>query len=341
MDLAGATPLTVLVADRHRAVADSLTRVISELGAAEVTGHAHSTSEALDLGEKLAPDIALVDLDLSPNCELVTGLHLLAPHTRIIVMGDKDSGHKDLLVKALESGAVGALYKHASLEELERAVRFSSRETPVVTEEATGLLLGHYLEAMVEKHERDISTIEALAAALEVRDLDTGQHVRRVTDLAKACLGEIDPSLSKNEELAFGFMLHDVGKIGVPDAILHKPGPLSPEEWALMQQHPHMGVRIVQPLGFSPAATDVILHHHERWDGTGYPHRLAGEEIPIAARAFAVVDAFDAMTSDRPYRKAMPTAAAHAELKAGKGSMYDPEMVDVIIDLTDSVLSPG
>lgn len=341
MDLAGMAPLTVLVADRHRAVADSLSRVISQLGAAEVTGQAHSLAEALELGGKLAPDIALIDLDLSPNCELVSGLHLIAPHTRIIVMGDKDRGQRDLLVKALESGAVGALYKHASLDELEKAVTMSSRDTPVITEEATGLLLGSYLEAMVEKHERDMSTIEALAAALEVRDLDTGKHVRRVTDLAKACLGEIDPGLSHNEELAFGFMLHDVGKIGVPDAILHKPGPLSTEEWALMHQHPHMGVRIVQPLGFTPSTTDVILHHHERWDGTGYPHRLGGEEIPVAARAFAVVDAFDAMTSDRPYRRAMSTEDAHRELRAGNGSMYDPDMVDVIIDLTDSVLSPG
>lgn len=335
MEVAGFRPLSVLVADRHRAVAESLTRVISQLGIAEVAGQAHSCAEALELGRKLSPDIAVVDLELSPNCELVSGLHKLNPHTRIIVMGDRVAGHRGLMLKALESGAVGAFYKQASLEELERAVRLSSRGTPVVDEEATGLLLGSYLDVLVQKRERDVATIEALAAALEVRDMETGHHVRRVTELASACMGEIDADLGKNEEVSFGFMLHDVGKIGVPDAILHKPGPLSDNEWDLMRRHPEMGVRIVEPLGFSPTATEIILHHHERWDGGGYPFGLSGEEIPLPARAFAVVDSYDAMTNDRPYRRAMPTHEAHAELRAGKGNLYDPEMVDIIIDLTE------
>jgi response regulator RpfG family c-di-GMP phosphodiesterase len=332
--------LTVLIAERHRAVSESLERVIATLGTASVTGRADSAAGALELGGKLAPDIALIDLALSPDCALVTGLHRLAPDTRIIVMGDRMNNDHPALIKALESGAVGAIYKQASIEEISRAVHRSSRTTPVVPEEATGLLLGSYLDALVEKRRRDLSTIEALAAALEVRDMSTGRHVHRVTELASSCLNQIDPGLGTNEELAFGFMLHDVGKIGVPDAVLNKPGPLSDDEWALMKEHPEMGVKIVDPLGFSAAAVDVILHHHEHWDGSGYPANLKGNEIPLAARAFAVVDAYDAMTNDRPYRAAMSSERAHELLRQGKGGFFDPDLVDVVIDLTEPVSIP-
>lgn len=340
--MAGTGPggLTVLIAERHRAVADSLERVIAGLGTASVTGRAHTASAALELAGKIAPDIAIIDLDLSPDCALVTGLHALAPDTRIIVMGDRMNNDHEALIKALESGAVGAIYKQASIEEIARAVHRSSRTTPVVPEEATGLLLGSYLDALVEKRRRDLSTIQALAAALEVRDMSTGHHVHRVTELASSCLNRIDPGLGTNEDLSFGFMLHDVGKIGVPDAVLNKPGPLSDDEWALMRRHPEMGVKIVQPLGFSPAAIDIILHHHEHWDGSGYPANLAALDIPLAARAFAVVDAWDAMTNDRPYRPAMSPEAAHDELRAGKGGFFDPELVDVVIDLTEALPVP-
>lgn len=255
-------------------------------------------------------------------------------------MGDRMNGAHQQLIKALESGAVGAIYKQGSIEELTRAVHRSSRSTPVVPEEATGLLLGSYLDALVEKRQRDLSTIEALAAALEVRDVSTARHVQRVTQLAGACLDQIDPGLGTNEEISFGFILHDVGKIGVPDAVLNKPGPLSEDEWKLMKQHPAMGLRIVEPLGFSPAAIEIILHHHERWNGRGYPGHLAETDIPLPARAFAVVDAYDAMTNDRPYRRAMPKEKAHELLREGKGEFFDPELVEVVIDLTEAVAIP-
>ncbi|MGH2819955.1 MAG: HD-GYP domain-containing protein [Actinomycetota bacterium] len=177
------------------------------------------------------------------------------------------------------------------------------------------------------------STIEALAAALEMRDVCTGRHVHRVTRLATDCLLRIDPEFAEDEEVTFGFMLHDVGKIGVPDAILNKPGPLSPSDWEVMHRHPEMGVKIVAPLGFTSTATDVILHHHERWDGKGYPHGLAGEDIPITARAFAVVDAFDAMTSDRPYRSALDVSDAVDILRSGRGSQFDPDMVELVLEV--------
>jgi putative two-component system response regulator len=137
----------------------------------------------------------------------------------------------------------------------------------------------------------------------------------------------IDAQVARNEEVTFGFTLHDVGKIGVPDAILTKPGPLNDVEWTYMRRHPELGVKIVQPIGFSSAATDIILWHHERWDGNGYPHGLRAEEIPLTARAFAVADGYDAMTSDRPYRAAMSSDDALAVIHDESGAKYDPEMV--------------
>jgi HD-GYP domain-containing protein (c-di-GMP phosphodiesterase class II) len=317
------------------AFAQSLAAIISSLGNADVAGSATSAEEALRVGAQLAPDIAIVDLELSPNCSLITGLRRVSPDTRIIVMSEKGADMPDRLLKALEAGAVGTLYKEATLEEMARTIAGSTSSTPVIAEETAGLLLSSYLGAMTEKRMRDLATIETLASAVEVRDSCTGQHLRRVTSLALDCLDKIDPALARNEEVSFGFMLHDVGKIGTPDAILQKPGPLTDEEWKVMRQHPEMGVRIVEPIGFSSTATDVILNHHERWDGKGYPVKLRREEIPLTARTFAVADAYDAMTSDRPYRPAMDKADALQAIVDVSGTMYDPDIVKVFIDLRE------
>ncbi len=334
MDVSKEAVLTVLIVERHRTVSESLTRLVETLGSAHVAAQAHNGSDALEFSKKLKPDVAIVDLELSPNCVLLRAIHNVSPETRIIVLADRTTGDAAVLVDALASGAVGAIYKEATIEELARALRSSSTHTPVVADEATGLLLGSYLDALAEKRLRDLATIEALASAVELRDVGTGQHLHRVTELASKCIEAIDPTLAQNEEVRFGFRLHDVGKIGVPDAVLSKPGPLSTDEWDVMKRHPEMGVKIVEPIGFSSAATDTILSHHERWDGTGYPYGLAGDEIPLTARAFALADAYDAMTSDRPYRAAMSKAAAVTEITVNGGRAFDPRLVDVFIDLT-------
>jgi putative nucleotidyltransferase with HDIG domain len=326
--------LTVLIAERHLAVAQALSRIVSALGDADVTARVVGPNEVIALGVKMAPDVAIIDLDLSPDCHVVSTLRRLVPDTRVIVMADKSPHKAQHLLKALAAGAVGAIYKEGSVEDLSRALMGATSRTPVVPDEAAGLLLQSYVNALTEKHHRDLATIEALAAALEVRDYGTGQHLHRVTQLAEACLSEIDRNLARNEEVKFGFMLHDVGKIGVPDAILSKPGPLDDTEWNIMRTHPELGVRIVEPIGFGKAATDIILHHHERWDGKGYPDGLAREDIPLAARAFSVVDVYDAMTSDRPYRDAMPRHEVIDLIRERAGTQFDPDMVDVLVDLT-------
>jgi ribonuclease P protein subunit RPR2 len=178
------------------------------------------------------------------------------------------------------------------------------------------------------------ATVRALATALELRDDGTGEHAQRVSTSALALARAVAPAEAGDPNLEFAFLLHDVGKIGVPDAVLLKPGPLDAAELAIMRQHPTLGETIVATLpDLSPTVALTVRHHHERWDGSGYPDGLAGLAIPLAARLFAVVDAYDAMTSDRPYRRALPVSQARRELAAGAGTQFDPELVAAFLAL--------
>lgn len=179
------------------------------------------------------------------------------------------------------------------------------------------------------------TTVRALAVALELRDDQTGAHAQRVTEVALRLARHVAPELAEDPELEYGFLLHDLGKIGVPDAVVLKPGPLEPHEWEQMRRHVELGEQIVADIPYlGGVARQVIAAHHERWDGTGYPRGTSGEEIPLAARIFAVVDAFDALTNDRPYRKALPLDQALNEIRAAAGTQLDASIVQVFLSLS-------
>jgi ribonuclease P protein subunit RPR2 len=181
---------------------------------------------------------------------------------------------------------------------------------------------------------RDRSTaVRALAGAVAARDGCTGRHIDRVSELALLLAREVAPRDAGDPQMAFGFLLHDVGKLSVPDAILRKAGPLTEAEFRTMRRHPDDGARILRELGFLDAALDVVRHHHERWDGRGYPDGLAGARIPLWARIFAVADTVDAITSRRPYRRARSLDDAIAVLRAESGGQFDPECVDAFLRL--------
>jgi ribonuclease P protein subunit RPR2 len=172
-------------------------------------------------------------------------------------------------------------------------------------------------------------TVTALAGALESKDSGTGEHSQRVHLYAIELTRVVEPELADDECTACGFLLHDVGKIGIPDIVLQKPGPLTGPERQLMETHPVLGEQLLCGVSFLQGrGLEVVRSHHERWDGLGYPDGLAGPEIPVAARIFAVADALDAMTSDRPYRAAGSWAAAGRELAAQAGRQFDAEVVD-------------
>jgi len=176
-------------------------------------------------------------------------------------------------------------------------------------------------------------TLEALVLALDARDRETKGHSLRVTQYAltiarQAGVGEESPEWV---EIQRGALLHDVGKIGVPDYILHKPGPLTPEEWDEMKRHPKIGHEMLKEISFLSGAAAIVHAHHERFDGKGYPRALAGDETPLGARIFSVADAFDAMTSHRPYRSALPPEAARDEIIQHSGTQFDPEAVQAFL----------
>ena len=189
-----------------------------------------------------------------------------------------------------------------------------------------------------------IATVRALSNAVEARDAYTGKHAERVAAYGIELAGAAGMELADSPQIEFGFLLHDVGKVGVPDAILFKPGALSEDEFALIAQHPVIGSEILRDVDFLGEGKLVVRHHHERWDGTGYPDRLAGDDIPLAARVFAVADALDALTTDRPYRRGTRFSRAREEIRNHAGSQFDPDVVaafDTIPDDTFAGLREG
>jgi HD-GYP domain-containing protein (c-di-GMP phosphodiesterase class II) len=190
--------------------------------------------------------------------------------------------------------------------------------------------------ALDRLRESYLDMIKTLAFVVEAKDPGTRAHLERTHDYAVALAEVVDPELAADERLRYGFLLHDVGKIGVPEAVLNKPGPLDEEEWEVMRTHPLLGEQMVAGIKSLGHAVAVIRSHHERWDGDGYPHGLAGEAIPVGARIFAVADAFDAMTSNRPYRRALPFERAFQEIVDGAGSQFDPTMVEAF-----TAIAPG
>jgi ribonuclease P protein subunit RPR2 len=190
-------------------------------------------------------------------------------------------------------------------------------------------------EALDGLREMYVSTMTSLATVVEAKDPTTRGHLDRTHHYGLTLAERIDPELAARPEVGYGFFLHDIGKVGVPESVLCKPGPLDEAEWGMMREHPEIGAQIVSPIRFLAGAVDIVRTHHERWDGAGYPYGLSGEEIPLAARVFSIADSFDAMTSDRPYRAAMPIEQALEQIREGAGSQFDPEVAKAFLELAD------
>ena len=208
----------------------------------------------------------------------------------------------------------------------------------------------HALERLWARAERDtlidqlkqafIGTAQALANALEAKDNYTADHAEQIAAMADAVGRELGMAEVDLEGLRYGAIFHDIGKIAVPDAILHKRGPLSPEERLVIERHPQLGEEIISPVPFlGGTVAKIVRHDHERWDGTGYPDKLAGDAIPLGARIVFVVDAYHAMVSDRPYRAGMPHEKALEELRKHSGSQFDPAVVEAFLRVASSFSS--
>ena len=174
-------------------------------------------------------------------------------------------------------------------------------------------------------------TIESLAIAIESRDVNTHRHLRRVESYALAIGEDMGLDGPELQSLRIAALLHDVGKLSVPERVLLKPGPLNPAEWEIMQTHAAAGADMLMRMGFPPAIASIVRAHHERWDGTGYPHGLIGQEIPLGSRILAAVDCLDALASDRPYRRRLPMREAIDKILSEKGHAFDPAVVERLI----------
>lgn len=205
-------------------------------------------------------------------------------------------------------------------------------------ESITVALERHAIFENLKRHNDELTTtytttIEGLSRALELRDLETEGHTRRVSVLAVYLAERMQIPVEQRAAIQQGALLHDIGKLGIPDAILLKPGSLTPREWKIMQQHPLYAYKILAPIINLQKALEIPLYHHERWDGSGYPYGLKGEQIPLSARLFAVVDVYDALTSDRPYRAAWPKSQVLEYFREQAGVQFDPGVVAKFLGL--------
>ena len=213
--------------------------------------------------------------------------------------------------------------------------RDDPKQVSVLAAFAAGVYTKLHMAIQLESHYTE--TLEALASALEARDPYTQAHTSRIRDMASALAVAMKVPAEVRRATRLGAILHDVGKIGISDSILHKPGPLTEAEWEIMRTHPELGERMLESIDFLRPALPIIRHHHERWDGTGYPDRLAAQEIPVGARIVGVCDAFDAMTTDRPYKRAMPVDAALEEIMRCAGTQFDPECAKLLVEVVSNM----
>jgi ribonuclease P protein subunit RPR2 len=305
---------------------------------------AASAEEAAELARFWRPSAVVLDVGLPGMsglafCQELKSREVYGSPGVVLLTGGDTSAEE-----ALRAGAEALLQKPFSPLDLMATIDYvlegSSERQKAAESEGGDQLLAYARDlsrlAQVERSQRRLlqqayrQTITALTDALEVRNEATGHHALRVHRYAVELTDALEPSLLDDPSLEYGFLLHDIGKIGVPDSILDKKGPLGPEELRLMRQHPLIGAELLSDVPLLDGeGLQVVRSHHERWDGSGYPDGLVGDEIPLGARIFALADALDAMTSERPYHRMLSWESAVDEVLRGSGSQFDPRVVQV------------
>jgi putative nucleotidyltransferase with HDIG domain len=334
----------VLIVDDETTICSILARTLSREGF--VCSTAGSGEAALSLLRQRKFDIVISDLRMAG----ISGLELLKrcraeyPHVAFLIVTAVDD--VEVGIEAMKLGAADYIVKPFQIQAVRRTVERALEKERLEVELER---YRHGLEEMVEQRTRQLKTalgrieetydetLEALGRALDLRDTETAGHSRRVTLYSLKIAQVMGYSGEDLKHLARGAHLHDIGKIGIPDAILRKPGRLTAAETAVMQTHVAVGYELVRRIRFLASGAELVLSHHERYDGEGYPRGLRGNEIPLDARIFAIADTLDAMTSDRPYRRALPLAAAREEIIICSGIQFDPEVAHAFLHIPESV----
>ena len=298
---------------------------------------AGSAEEAL--GRLAVTDYELVVSDITmpgmSGLDMIPHVKSNSPNTVVVMISGMQT--VESAIEALRLGAFDYVMKPFDLRQVEAVVTRALEHQDLIVAKQR---YEDHLEELVEQRTAELdqalnsledayrSTLKALTAALETRDLETHGHSERVVSYSMRLGREYGLDGERLKALEFGSLLHDIGKIGVPDLILRKPAKLTSEEWVLMREHPVHGQQILRGIKFLEGAARVVAQHHEKWDGSGYPLGLSTDDIDICARIFSVADAFDAITSDRVYRKGKPYQAAAQELDEWAGKQFDPKVVE-------------
>ena len=320
----------ILIVDDEPAGRETLESILEPEGYYLVL--AENGYQAIEQAKAIQPDVILLDV-MMPGmngfevCRRIRSEKGLAevPILFLTALDDRQS-----LLNGLEAGADDFISKPFDRYELRARLLGITR-------------LNRYRKLMVERknleeaHKQLLSaydeTIEGWSRAMDLRDKETEGHSQRVTDLTMKLASTFGISKEEMVHVRRGALLHDMGKLGIPDSILLKSSQLTDEEWAFMRQHPQLAYDMLYPIEYLRPALDIPYCHHEKWDGTGYPRGLQGEQIPLVARIFAVVDVWDALTSDRPYRKAWEQEKVFKHIKEQSGKHFDPLVVNAFLEI--------
>jgi cyclic di-GMP phosphodiesterase len=335
-----AAPTRILIVDDDASVRDVISVLLQEEGYDCRT--ASSAEGALDVAAAEAPPLVISDMKMPgrDGIWLLEAFRERYPETAVIML--TGYGDTEAAVDCLRRGAVDYLLKPPKLTDLIRAIERALAKRRI---ELARKRYQKKLERKVRDRTSELrtalkdiqytyqNTLLALVAALDAREHETSDHSQRVVKYTEAIAERLGVRGPEMEEIGRGALLHDVGKIGVPDAVLLKPAKLTSKEWEEMRRHPDIGYQMIQSIPFLSTPAAIVLSHQERFDGGGYPRRLRGEEIHIGARIFAVADTLDAMTSDRPYRGGTTFENAVDEIRRCSGTQFDPEVVRAFMDL--------
>jgi putative two-component system response regulator len=325
----------ILIVDDESEITSILSDLFSDEHDCTTAG---SAEQALTLLDRSEYELIISDITMPgmSGLDMIPHIKERSPNTAVVMISGMQT--VESAIDALRLGAFDYVMKPFDLRQVEAVVsRALEHQSLIVAKQR----YEDHLEELVEQRTAELdqalnsledayrSTLKALTAALETRDLETHGHSERVVSYSMRLGREYGLDNQKMKSLEFGSLLHDIGKIGVPDLILRKPAKLTPEEWVLMREHPLHGQQILRGIKFLEGAAQVVAQHHEKWDGSGYPLGLREEEIDICARIFSVADAFDAITSNRVYRKGKSYEDAAQELDDWAGKQFDPKVVEV------------
>lgn len=349
--------MKILVVDDDPAIRDTLREILLSEGYEVET--AEDGKRALEQIPLFFPDIILTDY-LMPEMDGITLCKIIKNDPETVDIGViliTGVGDLETRVKGLLAGADDFLNKPFMLPELQARIKSLTkvklyhdflkdyqRRLEEEVEKKNNELLKSNLNLQLALNEiKDLSLeiIFRLAKAAEYRDEHTGYHIQRIAHYTVAIGVHLGLNNETLEVLRYASPLHDIGKLGIPDAILLKPGALTKEEWEIMKEHTLIGANILKgsKIKYLKAAEKIALYHHERWDGSGYPEGLKGEKIPLFARITAIADVFDALTTDRPYRKALSVEEAFTIIEEGKGKHFDPELVNIFFKIKEEILT--